>query len=346
MKSLKDISWLVSEDEYRADKALSYSTLAKYERTGFNGLSSLFDKIDTPSLTFGSAVDSIITGGQQEFDERFMVADFPSIKPAVIPVVKSLFSLHSEFYSSLKDIPENIVITVADDFQFQQNWKPETRAKVIKEQAEQYYKLLYLAKDKVIIDTDTYNDVIKAVNALKESPSTGWYFQEDTPFDDYQRFYQLKFKSTFYGIDFKCMADLIIADNSRKVIIPVDLKTSSKPEWDFYKSFFEWRYDIQARLYSKIIRDNIMRDPIFREYTVTDYRFIVVNRKTLTPLVWQYPDTFKKDTLYYGKNKQIIARDPVVIGKELYDYLNKEHKVPIGIELVKNNNINDWSNEI
>ena len=30
-KSLKDISWQVSEEEYRQDPALSYSTLAKYE---------------------------------------------------------------------------------------------------------------------------------------------------------------------------------------------------------------------------------------------------------------------------------------------------------------------------
>ena len=48
-KSLKDLSWQVSEEEYRADPALSYSTLAKYEREGFNNLDRLFDKIDTPS---------------------------------------------------------------------------------------------------------------------------------------------------------------------------------------------------------------------------------------------------------------------------------------------------------
>ena len=36
IKNLKDISWLVSEEVYRADSALSYSTLATYERGGFN----------------------------------------------------------------------------------------------------------------------------------------------------------------------------------------------------------------------------------------------------------------------------------------------------------------------
>lgn len=66
MKSLKEISWDVDEATYRADPALSYSTIARYEREGFNNLDKLFDKLDTPSLTFGRAVDSIITGGQPE----------------------------------------------------------------------------------------------------------------------------------------------------------------------------------------------------------------------------------------------------------------------------------------
>ena len=60
-----DISWQVTEPEYRADSALSYSTLARFAREGFNKLDSLFDKLDTPSLTFGRAVDALITGGQE-----------------------------------------------------------------------------------------------------------------------------------------------------------------------------------------------------------------------------------------------------------------------------------------
>ena len=87
-KSFKDISWDVSEETYRKDTALSYSTLARYEKTGFDGLKNLFDKIDTPALTFGSAVDSIITGGQEEFDSRFIVAECPVTPDSVIKIVK------------------------------------------------------------------------------------------------------------------------------------------------------------------------------------------------------------------------------------------------------------------
>ena len=40
-QKLSDISWQVPESEYRRDKALSYSTLAKFDREGFNKLDSL-----------------------------------------------------------------------------------------------------------------------------------------------------------------------------------------------------------------------------------------------------------------------------------------------------------------
>ena len=89
-KKLSDISLNITEEEYRRDSALSYSTLARYEREGFNNLDKLFDRLETPSLTFGSAVDSLITGGQKEFDERFMVAEFPSTPDSITKMVKSL----------------------------------------------------------------------------------------------------------------------------------------------------------------------------------------------------------------------------------------------------------------
>ena len=287
-KSLKDLSWQVSEEEYRADPALSYSTLAKYEREGFNNLERLFDKINTPSLTFGSAVDSIITGGQEEFDERFMVAEFPSTPDSIIKIVKALFQSFSSSNRNLNSIDDNDIIKYTESYNYQLNWKPETRAKVIKEKGEDYYNLLFVAGGRTILDTQTYQDVCNAVRALKESKSTQFYFAEDNPFEpEIERFYQLKFKGEFNGVKYRNMADLIIVNHKEKWILPVDLKTSSHTEWDFYKSFVDWRYDIQARLYWAIIRQNMDKDEYFKDFKLLDYRFIVVNRRTLTPLVWE-----------------------------------------------------------
>lgn len=206
-KSLRGISWLVDEPTYRADSALSYSILSKYERTGFNGLPDLFNPISTASTIYGQAVDSIITGGQEEFDSRFIVAEFPPTPDSIIKIVKSLYKQYAGTYRSLSDIPNNSIIKETEAQNYQMNWKPETRAKVIKEKGSEYYSLLYIAGDKTILDTQTYQDVCNAVRALKESDSTRDYFAEDNPFENKERSYQLKFKATLNNIDYRCMAD-------------------------------------------------------------------------------------------------------------------------------------------
>lgn len=347
MKSLRDISWQVSEEEYRADPALSYSTLARYEREGFNNLDKLFDRIETPSLTFGSAVDSIITGGQEEFDERFMVAEFPSIPDSIVKIIKSLYKQYAGTYRSLLNIPDNSIIRETEAQNYQMNWKPETRAKVIREKGTDYYNLLFVAGDRCIIDTQTYQDVVNAVRVLKESSSTKLYFADDNPFEpDIERLYQLKFKGEFDGITYRNMADLIIVNHKEKWVKPVDLKTSSHTEWDFYKSFVDWKYDIQARLYWSIIRQNMDKDEYFKDFKLLDYDFIVVNKRTLTPLVWNCPFTQAQGTLRFGNNSQIEMRSPFEIGKELNSYLTSRPKVPMGINETGTNNLKDWLNKL
>ena len=346
-KSLYDISWQVSEEEYRADKALSYSTLARYEREGFNNIDKLFDRIETPSLTFGSCVDSIITGGQNEFDERFMVAEFPSIPDSIVKIIKSLYKQYAGTYRSLLNIPDNSIIRETEDQNYQMNWKPETRAKVIREKGTDYYNLLFVAGDRCILDTKTYQDVCNAVRALKESESTKFYFAEDNPFEpDIERLYQLKFKANFEGVEYRCMMDLALVDHKNKIITPCDLKTSSHYEWDFYKSFNDWLYIIQARLYWRLLKYTMSQDEYFKDFELADYKFIVVNKKSLTPLVWDCPYTRAKGTIKVGKNEQIEWRDPFEIGKELHYYLSSRPKVPKGISDTGANDLKEWLNTL
>lgn len=243
IKSLRCISWQVDEPTYRADEALSYSTLAKFAREGFNKLDSLFDKVETPSLTFGSAVDALITGGQEEFDNNFMVADFEVPTDSVLKMVLVLFGEFGVTHSTLSSIPNEEIIGRTEALKYQLNWKPETRAKVIKEQGETYYSLLYSANGRKIIDTSTMEQIDAAVRALRHSRATEFFFAPNNQFNtDIVREYQLKFKATLRGVNYRCMADLLVVDHANKIVYPIDLKTSSHTEWDFYQSFIQWRY--------------------------------------------------------------------------------------------------------
>lgn len=349
MKKLSEIAWDVPESIYREDPALSYSTLSRFDREGFNKLDSLFDKQESPSLLLGSIVDTILTDGEEEFNNRFIVAEYPNIPDSIIQIVKALFNEFADTHTTLISIPDEEVIGFASRFNYQNNWKPETRAKVIKEKGWQYYNLLYLSIDKTLVSQDMYNDAIKMVEALRNSEATKWYFADNNPFEpNVERYYQLKFKATLHNVDYRCMADLIIALHDTKELILCDLKTTGHPEYEFYKSFVTWNYSYQARLYSRIIAENIKNDPYFKDFKLSNYRFIVVNKDTLNPLVWEFPLTHTVGNLKIESEKgyTTILKDPEDIGKELSSYLSSRPRVPSGIDELGTNNIVEWLNKI
>lgn len=343
-KSLYDISWQVPEDEYRADEAYSYSTLAKFHREGFSKIDTLFESTSSPSLTFGSMVDTLLTDGKEAFDNRFFVASFPAVSSSIMEIVKSIaIDLGSE-YTSLYYIPEDRLSSYIEAFGYYPNWRMKTKIDKIRSEGDEYYKMLLLSQGKEVVSTEDMEDCINCVQALKESAATEFYFKADNPFvPDVERLYQLKFKGEYEGIPVRCMADLIIVDHKNKTIRPCDLKTSSHMEYDFHKSFIQWCYYIQAQLYWYIIRQNLDKDPYFKDFKLLDYVFIVVNRKSLYPLTWEYPDTRTEVDLYYGSRGEIECRNWRKILKDLHLYLHTPTRVPIGITNEPNNIIN-WLN--
>lgn len=338
-KSLYDISWQVDEPEYRADPAYSYSTIAKFSREGFEKLDSLFDKVESPSLLFGSMVDTLLTDGQEAFDERFFVADFPDIPDTIKKITDNVFDNLSDKYMSIVDIPDQILISYIDMCDYRRNWLAETRCKVVKKEAQEYYSLKHLSDGKQVVSSKLYEDTLACIEALRTSEATRWYFAENNPFDGIQRYHQLKFKGEYEGIPLRIMADLIICDTKNKLIIPCDLKTSYKIEDNFYKSFIEWSYFMQASLYEEIIRQNLLKHEEFKDYKIADYRFIVISNNSRKPLVWEWPLTKCINEIKFGNLTLPSWRDKV---KELDYYLTKDRSHKMGIDNKGLNNIKTW----
>ena len=341
-KSLASIAWNVPEEVYRQDPAYSYSTLAKFQREGFNNLSTLFDKVDSASLTYGSLVDCLITDSKEEFDRRFMVADFPELADSRIKVIKSVY-LRTMGNIPWNEISDDTFNSAIEENQFQMNWKKETRIKIIRECGKEYYDLLTISADKTLVSNVIYNDALAAVRALKTSSATAEYFADDDPFNsNIERCYQLKFKGTFNEYNLRCMADLLYVDHINKFVCPIDLKTSSHKEWDFYKSFIDWRYFIQAQLYWYIIRQNMNNDDYFKDFKLLNYRFVVVNNQLeqpKIPLSWEFKETQSEQPFVYGRVEVPNWRNLVA---ELDGYLNDNPEVPNGISRVMPNDLRKW----
>jgi len=280
-KSLADISWQVDESTYRADNALSYSKLSQFFKNGPKALISN-EKIDTPSLRFGSLVDCILTA-QEEFDDRFYVADIDRFSDTIRKIVEDINS-YSGNWDELIHIPQDIWEEILDKYQYQTNWKCDTRVKKIVEQGEDYYTVLKYSTGKIVISPQEFSDAQQCVMTLKTHPFSYQIFECN---EDEEIFYQLKFKYNLAGVNARCMFDIIKVNHKEKWIRLIDLKTSGKSEEEFEKSFIDWNYWCQSGLYHNIIDLNLYEDNYFKEFKVLPFQFLVINKSNLNPLIWE-----------------------------------------------------------
>lgn len=279
-KSLADISWQVDEPTYRADNALSYSKLSQFFKHGPKALISN-EKIDTPALRSGSLVDCLLTA-PEEFDDRFYVADIDKFSDTIRKIVEWTANSTEVQRESLSDFGEMLLVTL-DEFEYQTNWKPETRIKKLIELGSDYYTVLKYSTGKIVISPQEFSEAQRCCQTLRTHPFTYKIFDCN---EDEEIFYQLKFKSKFFEDSIRCMFDIIKVNHDKKTIEPIDLKTTGHGEEDFEKSFMDFNYWIQSGMYSYILREVTLMDENYINYTILPFKFLVINKNNLSPLIW------------------------------------------------------------
>lgn len=319
-KSLKDISWDVTEPEYRKDPSLSYSTIAKYNRGGFESLATLFDSISTPSLLFGSLVDCLATE-PEEFEQKYMVVDMPQLSDSLASIADELVSNYS-MVNRLDDIDEEVLAAIGARHDFWANDKYKaTRVKKIKEGCEDYFQKSKRAEGRTLIPTELYKSAALCAERLKTDEHTSKYFVQEV-FSENELLYQLKFKGEYEGIPVRCMMDAVYVDHENKKIIPVDLKTSSSPPYKFPDSYLKWNYFIQSGLYSYILKQNLEKDEYFKDFEVSPYHFVVISKNHPHPLIWEDVLNFYEGSIMVdGKEYSRPWREVV---KELWSILQQD----------------------
>ena len=342
-KSLKDISWLVDEPTYRADEALSFSSISKFYREGFSKLDQLFDKEESQALSFGSMVDCLMTEGEEEFNKRYFVCTIPLISDDYKLVVTAIKEELGNIHSSLYDIPSGTIVSYLDRFGiYQNNWKVETKADKIREGANTYYKMMIKAGDKEIVSTEMAQDAKDCAEAFKTSEATEFFFREDNPFDGIERLHQLKFKGEYNGVKLRCMIDLLVVDHNKKIIYIKDVKTTGDQEYQFAKSFMKWQYWMQAQIYTYILKQNLAKDEYFKDFKVLDFGFLVINKTNKIPLNWVFNQAnCENDLVIEGKTRNVYLPNWRQYAVDLDCYLKLRPKTPKNISPIKENSITE-----
>ena len=320
-KSLKNLALNITEEEYRADPSLSYSKLSSFFKQGPKALISN-EKIDTPSLRMGSLVDCILTA-PGEFDDRFYVADIDKFSDTIRKMTEDLFNPEVDELSLIDD---ETTLMILDSYQYQTNWKPETRIKKLIELGSDYYTVLKYSTGKIVITQQELEEAQSCVQTLKTHPFTYQIFDCN---EDEEIFYQLKFKHTAAQINMRIMTDIIKVNHKEKWIQVYDLKTTGKNEEQFEESFHSWNYWIQSGMYLMVVEKNIHKDEYFKDFNVLPFKFIVINKNNLTPLIWEadsdyiYEEIFKK---YNTSWKRLLSDANWHLQNGKFDYSRKSYE--------------------
>ena len=284
-KSIVDLAWNVTEEEYRADVGISYSALSQFDREGFSCIPHLKDKKDSQALRFGSLTDTIMTE-PETLGDRFVIAEFSKPSDTITKIVTNIWENSDKTITRLEKINPDIILRYINDENYQNNWKDTTRINKVVEEGQEYFGLLGLSTNKVLMSQYDYNAAVQCVETLKIHPYTRKFFYISPLHRHLEGHFQLKFRLRLGKYIIRCMFDRIVVDHNAKTIQPIDLKTTGKSEEEFENSFRDWRYYLQASMYSFILRKVCVEDDYYKDFTVLPFMFICINRYNLKPLVW------------------------------------------------------------
>lgn len=344
---LRKYAWNVSEEEYRDNNILSYSLLAKYEREGFECIPTLFEKVQTNSLSLGSALDIFYTD-TNNFDKRVkLVYTDLDLSSKTVQIIFELFKeFNYEYLFEMKRLFKDKSDYICEKYlqDFYPNLKNETKIKKFIDDINLIELFDNLGKEMfddgvILLNNKSWNILYSMINCVEQHPKINNILcGEDT--DEVKRYFQLKFKTTINNREYRCMFDEIVVNNKIKTIYLFDLKTTYDKAYNFKQNFLKWRYDIQDRLYYTVLTQ-VLKGTEYESYTIKDMTNIVVSTTDLNPesnpLMFMFPNCNKRgDMEIDGK----VLRDPLTIGEELYTILENNMQLPPSINRMNDNIIN------
>lgn len=324
MKSLKDYSMNLPEQEYHDYPAWSHSLIARYAREGFSAIATIHDKVKTTSaMEFGSLFDSILTRGKDTLNEY--VVDDTTAPPAETAVFDRLLSEgHNEPFN---EISISDLMTAMEACKFYPSYKPETRIEKLNK-ASEYYNVRRLGKK--IVSKEDWNDAIEMAHVFRDDKYLSVLFGTKNT-NEIEYIYQPQFLVDLdiegEKVKVKVMFDLLVVNHKDKTIQPVDLKTSQNPAYSFSENFIKWRYDLEAETYTDALARLIeTKATEYQDYTILPYLFTDISRTDKVPVTYMYDPRngfayTKGDKTYQYKGwKELLA--------EILAYEANEAKVP------------------
>ncbi len=234
----------------------------------------------------GDAVDILLTQGEDVFNSLFYVSKVDKPSDTIMNIVNYVFIRDKSKFNNT----QSLILEACRVYNYQSNWKDETRLFKIIELGEVYWKELVKCDGKTMIDLDQSITINLVVNSLRNHRFTKNIFEQES-------LNQLAIYFELDGISCKALLDRVNIDHWNKTLQPIDIKTIG----DYTKSFKfnaqRFRYDIQAAWYTEALTKWAVFN--YPEYTILPFQFVVESTKYpgFCPLVF----TCSQEDLNSGK---------------------------------------------
>ena len=311
--------------DYKTISALNQSTLKQIlvsPRSYVEAKERQLARVESTEqhFVFGSLVDMMLTESKEEFDKKYaVVPDDTGVSETIAKIVKGVYDGKNNSddlaWGALEDYPEEILQYCNYEL-YQSRWKDETRINKIVEQGSQYFEVLKNCGTRTIITESEYAKAVNCVMALRTDKYTSKYCQKKSNDLDIEIIDKHVVVFEHEGLEFKGELDRIIVNHKEKTITPIDFKTTSKSVLNFENSFWHFRYDFQAAVYTLgLTKDTSER---LKSYYEDGYSF--------NPMLYIVVETFLKNSPMVFE----ISREAINTG--LYGNIDKIPKLKENLE--------------
>lgn len=245
-------------NNYNNIEALNQSLLKKIS----SGPRSIVapEKESTDSLTIGSLVDDMICDPESVHD-KYVVCTIEMPSDTIVKIIERVLLSTNDL--NLENLDEQILES-CEYYQYQSNWKPETKVAKIKKEGLDYFNFRKNTANKQVISAEIWLLADDLKNTLTTDRYTKQFFETNL-----ESQYQFVATGEIEGQLCKGKLDKITFDHDNKVIHIYDIKTTSDSVNAFRNSYLKYRYDIQGEFYKKLV------EQMYPDYTVNNMIFIV-----------------------------------------------------------------------
>lgn len=276
-----------TEEEYRANPAVSYSRLSDVEKIGLEAVHGT-KKEDISRLrgvVLGSIVDDVVSNKLEKMPSYVVVVEKAPGSGTITEQAIDCLITKAKF-KVLDDLSDKELEEFLKDNNFMRNGMNSGNFLKKMYNYEEYInsKRKHALNPKVMFVNKYDKSIIK--KAIKRLRTNHLFKAEFVDFPSQSLIYQMKFLALVDGVLIKCMLDAVHINHIDKTIEPIDIKTGvlDKPERAAFMTgpYLTYNYYIQAGLYRKIVTEYFMHQVKYQDYLVLPFVFVysTTNPKT------------------------------------------------------------------